>query len=275
MKILSIDVGLKNLAICILKTCDEKPYYDIEYWKILNLCEESIQQCCNITNGKSCSKLAKFFKDGCYYCKQHASKTEYSLPTSELNKYKRYKIDELKTLVKEYKIETKKPETKTNLILSVEEYIKMNVLETVSKTKCSDYNLIDIGKIIKQKLDEKLDRNDFDLDEIDIILIENQISPIANRMAILQGMITQYFLMKNKYNIKFISGTNKLKLFIGSRKTKYNERKKISIEITNNLINNLNCDSLDYYYSSKKRDDLADCFLQAIWYLTNEKIIII
>ena len=33
-------------------------------------------------------------------------------------------------------------------------------------------------------------------DDIDTVIIENQISPIANRMKTLQGMIAQYFIMK-------------------------------------------------------------------------------
>ena len=36
------------------------------------------------------------------------------------------------------------------------------------------------------------------------VIIENQISPIANRMKTIQGMITQYFIMKNIYNVEYI-----------------------------------------------------------------------
>ena len=40
-------------------------------------------------------------------------------------------------------------------------------------------------------------------------------------MKTLQGMIAQYFIMKNKTSIEFVSSTNKLKLFIGNKKTTY------------------------------------------------------
>ena len=134
-------------------------------------------------------------------------------------------------------------------------------------------NLIDLGKIIKNKLEEKELSKKINLNTIDMILIENQISPIANRMAIIQGMITQYYLMKNKNIIKFISGINKLKFFIGTKKTTYNERKKLSIQITNKLINETNNTWSEFFFNNKKQDDLADCFLQGIWFLYDEKII--
>lgn len=51
------------------------------------------------------------------------------------------------------------------------------------------------------------------MDKIDAILIENQIGNLAGRMNVLQGMISQYFIMRNITNIEFISATNKLKLF--------------------------------------------------------------
>ena len=43
-----------------------------------------------------------------------------------------------------------------------------------------------------------------DLSTIDIILLENQISPIANRMKTLQGMIAQYFIINNNHGIHII-----------------------------------------------------------------------
>ena len=151
--------------------------------------------------------------------------------------------------------------------------IKSNVFENITSVKCTDYDIVSIGKTIKEKFDEQIESSDLNLDNIDIILIENQISTIANRMAIIQGMIAEYFLMKNKYNIKFISSANKLKLFIGPKKTTYNERKKLSIEITNNQLNKFTNEWKDKFLKNKKRDDLADCFLQGLWYFKQQNIL--
>ena len=47
-------------------------------------------------------------------------------------------------------------------------------------------------KTIQKSYDEQF--NDL---VIDIVLIENQLSPVAIRMKSLQGMISQYFIMNN------------------------------------------------------------------------------
>ena len=255
MKILSIDVGIKNLALCILETTDlnNSNNFDsdfiIKYWDVINLFEEQQKICQfniptknqnknknknqNKNKYKQCNKPAKFHKNGCFYCKTHAAKTEYKLPTSDLNKYKRMKLDELIKLTHDYSISVVLPTTKKILTNAIESFIEKSVFENVSAMKCNEISLIDIGIAIKEKLN-KLDV--FIFSNIDVILIENQISPIANRMNCIQGMLTQYFIMKNMTNIRYISAANKLKMFIDKKKTTYSERKKLSIEETKKII---------------------------------------
>ena len=57
--------------------------------------------------------------------------------------------------------------------------------------------------------------------ELDVVIIENQISTIASRMKTLQGMISQYFIMKGIPSIEFISSINKLKIINNSNKNYY------------------------------------------------------
>ena len=296
MKILSIDVGIKNLAICILETHDNQ--FNILFWDVINLSEQKNYLCnCElknkIKNTKStsknskntkndskndstnevniCGKQACFFKNNEYFCKTHANLSSYKLPTSNLTKFKNLKIEDLKNLCKEYEINENG--SKNKLILNIEDYIDNNVLQPISKLKCNNINLIDIGISIRSNLN-KLDKNL--IDNIDYILIENQIGPIANRMNCIQGMLSQYFIMNNMDKILFISAANKLKLFLGSKKTSYGERKKLGIEITKKFLleNHININDkqliLENFNKNKKKDDLSDCFLQGIWFL-NEK----
>ena len=84
-------------------------------------------------------------------------------------------------------------------------------------------------------------------------------------------MIAQYFIMRDVNNIEFISAANKLKGHIEG-KTTYGERKKLSIEIVKNQLNdNIKLEKwIDIFNNHKKKDDLADSFLQGLWYLNNE-----
>ena len=274
MKILSIDVGIKNLALCIIETNDNG--FKILFWEVIHLCEEKVNVCEGFTKNKKttikCTKDAKYHKNNHFYCKTHAAKSTFKLPTSELNKYKRLKIDELCKLASEHDITITGSNNRTNLINHFEKYIDDYVLENISYLACKDISLIDIGISIKETLDKL---HTFMFSDIDIVLIENQIGPIANRMNCIQGMISQYFIMKNMKNIQYISAANKLKTFLGKKKTTYSERKRIGIEVTKKLLiknndNNINKDKiLDLFNKHKKKDDLADCFLQGIWYLSS------
>jgi len=108
--------------------------------------------------------------------------------------------------------------------------------------------------------------------DVDIVYIENQISPIANRMKTLQGMLAQYFIMKNITNIYFCSSINKLKT-ISTKKLDYKERKKLSVESTLGILNN-DIDNgvayVEHFNKHKKKDDLADSLLQALYYIKNK-----
>ena len=82
MKILSFDVGIKNLAFCLL---DEKDY-TIEDWGILNISIEPTCQHCNQKTGICCDKTAKFITtDEFHLCSSHKS----------LKFYKNYKLKKI------------------------------------------------------------------------------------------------------------------------------------------------------------------------------------
>ena len=217
----------------------------------------------------NCNNKAKFFKNNENFCKNHANKSNYKIPTSNLLKYKRLKLDELLELVKEYEMDFTGNENKKSLFNHIEKFINESVLEFIYQESASEMSLLEISISIKKNLNLYL--KDY-LEKIDVILIENQIGPLANKMCSIQGMLTQFFVLNNISNIQFISAVNKLKNFlITKQKTSYHQRKKISIEITKNLLNNLNIDQ-NMFCKHSKRDDLADCLLQAIWYIQENKI---
>ena len=52
MKLLSVDVGIKNLALCLFHV-ESKEQYEIANWNVVNLCNEKAVNC-------SCGKPAKY-----------------------------------------------------------------------------------------------------------------------------------------------------------------------------------------------------------------------
>jgi hypothetical protein len=73
----------------------------------------------------------------------------------------------------------------------------------------------------------------------------------------------------NVPNIEFISASNKLKEFESAEKTEYKDRKKLGIVKTQETLqHNKNFSYyLDYFNTHKKKDDLADSFLQGLWFI--------
>jgi hypothetical protein len=85
----------------------------------------------------------------------------------------------------------------------------------------------------------------------DEVIIENQIGPSAIRMKNLQGMITMYFIQKGSEVVYWSSG-NKLR-FMKKNKSTYKERKKLSILITNCIVNYIFFTILQSIYIFLKR----------------------
>jgi hypothetical protein len=116
------------------------------------------------------------------------------------------------------------------------------------------------------------------------VLIENQIGPLANRMKALQGMLTQYFVLRGDAEIHYISSANKLKLFVAEPVPAveggdaaaaaavgptYAERKASSVTHTRQVLESTPAMAqwLPQFDASPKKDDYADSFLQMVWYM--------
>jgi hypothetical protein len=137
--------------------------------------------------------------------------------------------------------------------------IEWGIIE-LCETNANKANMIDLGKKIFILFEKQFTMH------FDEVIIENQIGPSAIRMKNLQGMITMYFIQKGSEVVYWSSG-NKLR-FMKKNKSTYKERKKLSILITNCIVK-------EFYPTHdiskhKKKDDLADCFLQLLDYLVKK-----
>lgn len=273
MIILSFDVGIKNLAFCLFSVTETEPeknnkyFIEIVKWNIVDLsCDKVESETTKTMISKYCCKCKKvasycthsntmLTEDVKIYCKKHAEETEIPIHSKLL-----------------------KSNSKSGQIPYI---VPLSIIN--KKVSCNKINIVDLGKNIKYHLDTIFAEY---MEKIDMILIENQIGNLAGRMNVLQGMISQYFIMRNITNIEFISATNKLKLFksilnktlngnggnldnvIESEKKLYKMRKDSGKMICRSLLSfypKLN-EWIMKYDKHKKNDDLADCFLQGYYY---------
>ena len=352
MNLISFDIGIKNMAYCIFYI-DSSNNLSIRDWNVLNLMD--IEQpdpkcsCKNIPKSKkaiatNCTSNAKYHKNNVYYCEKHAKSSSFLIQKKPIN-LKKMKLDELIKLGNSHLLfmdveNITKTLKKSEIIDKIDEFFKKQCLEPILKKKsktANDTDLIKIGKNMKNSLNQVLEPVN-----ITNVIIENQISPIANRMKTIQGMLAQYFIIKDEnIVIDFVSSSNKLKQFDikspkinenileNTMKTAENTIQKTNNETTiknpdykkhkmdgvsycsrillkNDFLNqrrikmghlevsdvnfrghNLEDAKRDIPFQifhgsnqwsgsldTKKKDDLADCFLQGLWYLKQKNIII-
>ena len=280
MIILSFDVGVKNLALCLLhiNNVNEIDALEIKDWDVIDLsCDDNISKntlkCNQFIKNKACPRPAKFTYKNDYFCGICCKKKDCFVQYGSYNidKVHKMKKETLIELFTNHNLEYNKKMKKTDMMDIFVPFIENNCFQTILSKNVKDISLIDIGRNLQKKMDLSLEKWNI---SIDYVIIENQISPIANRMKTLQGMITQYFIMKTNAHIEYVSSENKLKNFNEIDTSSYKDRKKASIQIIENMLINNNYNIKNdwklLFKESKKKDDLSDTFLQALWYIQNK-----
>jgi hypothetical protein len=302
MKIISFDIGIKNMAYCFFSVSGEQ--FEILDWNVLNLMDEIVQEnrvCDCVIPVKSskknkktienevvkiCGKKAKYScpNGDKHLCETHAKKSEeYWIQTKSKmpSSIKKLKLDDLINFGKTIGF-IDFPSLKKDILDLILEKIESKTLKPLIKPKsktASETDLITVGRNMTKKLEE------LDHQGITHVIIENQISTIATRMKTIQGMLTQYYIMKGVPEIEFISSFNKLKAFSKASslkkddtektdKDKYKERKADGIAICTKFLdeNPALKPWKRTFDESKKKDDLADCFLQGLFFIQKKKI---
>jgi hypothetical protein len=81
MRVLSIDIGIKHLAFCIMERVNNT--YDILFWNVINLMpDEDCDKICNGNNknGTKCNRKSSMKFNRLCYCKNHCPKGGKQLP---------------------------------------------------------------------------------------------------------------------------------------------------------------------------------------------------
>jgi len=221
MKICSFDVGIVHLAYCIIDK--QLNNFIIEKWGVINI-DENIINCSHIIkNDKQCNKKATYaLKLGdnlTYYCtahkKDHKTLLDDFITKSELNEIGKccYIVPKSGNICNKKALNQIKNESYCPI--HFKGLSKLGKLNQVIATKKSIQNL---GEAMYRQLDEIKE-----MLRVDEVLIENQPTLINPTMKTIASLLYGYFVMrgivekqKNNsliQNIRFISPSNKLKIF--------------------------------------------------------------
>lgn len=229
--ILSIDIGIKNLALCIMSKTDND--YIIHLWDIYSILPNeiiTIPKCDYILkNNKTCSRNAKYNTNTKKFCKIHY--------------------------------------IKNNLIITTKSLIKVNKSKNINTFLLQDLAQFTIKKI-EEIFNNHIDIF-FLLQKIQIELqpkINNKMKFISH---IVYGKLIDLFLFKSVSipSIRFMPASKKSiafnSLYIDCTiKNKYKRRKFMSIEYCKKILssdkNNQNW--LEFFEKCSKKDDLSDVF---------------
>lgn len=286
MYTISFDVGIKNLAISILETKDNT--FDIVYWDVISMINYSSNKSspqdiskplCQKDNCKTIARYTNKSNDN-MLCLKHTKERFIILPKgTTMKSIQNMDKDSLLLWLIQNKInlDSSKMTSKTAIYREIRDKLYIPISKSTKSIKCDQFSLIHCSYELKTLLDDIHDRYSLPNN----VLIENQISPKAARMKSIQSMITMYYTMKGIHttNIHYISSLRKLTILPKSNDSKisttYDQRKECSVKYTHLIIDTDYPKWIDIFSKHKKKDDLADCLLQGIWWLSNENIIVL
>lgn len=284
MRVLSWDVGIINLAYCLIDMNMDTKKYKIINWEVINLTDRDKMKCFH------CNLNPSYYQEinNKYSCKNHSKLLNTIAPDFETT----FIEDNTSTCCFVGKTECGK---KSKYVSNELYYCNVHA-KSKYKSICNEYKLVSHSKKgiatlsmddFKFKLVEELEKR-ANLLQVDFVVIENQPSLKNPRMKTIAGTVYDYYMIRGMFDknitkstiesVKFMSPSNKLKLASdGDTKTlvrlkgddakTYKLTKQLGVKYCLEMIQELP-EWLKVFSTHKKKDDMADCFLQGMYALT-------
>lgn len=261
-RLLSIDVGIRNLALCTLDV-SETTVPRISQWEVLDLAPPLMCHTC----GKLPATLTKREVFVCRGCARSLA-PNLIIVTPKIRLACTSPYDEV-TLWKTQCIPAGTRCTQT----SVRQFLRDRALVPYKPTPASSIPLQRIACALRHGLNRFLGTEP---GGIDAVAIENQIGPQAIRMKAIQAMVTQHLITAehcDPQKVVYVSATEKLRSFPGHKGLSYGQRKLLGVKACEYILTCIGDEAkakIAEFQMNAKRDDLADAFLQGIAVSVNE-----
>jgi hypothetical protein len=291
MRVLGFDIGIKNLAFCIVEkhgTDYVIPKPVNIHWNIIDIIKEDI--CCAV---EGCDADVKKFTnvngERAYFCGKHARKEHKKLCEKHpVNKYL------LETKEKCTQIKSCKGTAccKMNGTYLCDKHDKIVTKQLAKERSLQDYKLIITEKYsnddLKERLVRALDSHKDLFMSVDQVRIEAQpmfvsckVKLISDTLAawfFIRGLIDKRFNHSHIQSTKYSASTNKLKVSENEQKIKelvnqstnrYAMTKQMG-EVECKLMLHHSLESLEHLDKFKKQDDMCDAYLHAVYCIQRE-----
>lgn len=256
MKVVSFDIGLRNLAYCVLEGTSRKDVR-ITDWNIIDVLGENAGV--GAARCFKCTAAARYehASEGTFACSRHTPKKKQAVTKASLNKKSPM---ELQGDIDKLGIQTDKTK-KADLVTLLYNHARQNTWKKCVASASSGSVLDQAPAIIKC-----LAARSESWKNATIIAIENQ---PERRMYAVQAMVHMYFSTLG-LKCEGVSATHKLSniVTIDDSVTTYRGRKKTGITHAYALVPQEN---QAHFAKHPKKDDLADSFLQGLWVMEHTK----
>jgi len=250
MKLISFDVGLRNLAYCVLEGTSRKDVKIVD-WNIIDVLGEKAGV--GAARCHKCTTAARYehASDGTFACSKHAPKKKAAITKTALSKKT---VTELQSDLTKSGLQSDATK-KADLVTLLYNHAKQNTWKKCVASSSAG-SVMDLAPAIIASLDARMSS----WKGSDAVCIENQ---PERRMYAVQAMLQMYFSMKG-IKASGVSATHKLSniVTLDDATTSYKGRKKTGIAHAYVLVPAAN---QEHFKKHPKKDDLADSFLQGLW----------
>lgn len=256
MKLVSFDIGLRNLAYCVLEGTNRHDVRIVD-WNIIDILAEQS----GLDNPRcfKCPTAATWqhATEGTLACSKHKPKQGKKLTKKEIGNKS---VPELQADLTKYGL-TCPNNRKTSMVTMLYIHHRQNSWKRCVK-RALQGSVIDLAPAIATSLDKRCNI----WKDANLCCFENQPD---RRMFAVQAMIQMYFTCRG-FKCEGVSATHKLNnmITVNDQVNSYKGRKKTGIVHAEALVPEV---WKAHLLKHPKKDDLADSFLQGLWVMEHTR----